>query len=257
MLRFFPKQLIRYRCVSWFANLLHLHFGGKWPRIRFPRFFYSGYRYLQVECIASKEDGGNAPVVDAVESNAVHTSSPPSAEFSTSNELLNRIWKLLEWAQLSNMVSALTGCPNREKLGWLEQIHLNGPALRYNFDLNAFFYKTMNDMADSQLASGLVPTTAPEYPVFGGDFRDSQEWGSALPLVAWQQYLFTGDVELLRHYYDGMVRYTDYLGSKSKDHIVIHGLSDWYDIGSPKPGASQLTPKTGSFSSLRPILYRA
>lgn len=101
----------------------------------------------------------------------------------------------------------------------------------------------MNDMADSQLANGLIPTTAPEYPVFGGDFRDSPEWGSAFVLVAWQQYLFTGDIELLRRYYDGMVRYGDYLSGRAKDDIVSHGLSDWYDIGPGQPGDSQLTPK--------------
>ena len=207
-----------------------------------PRFFYSGYRYLQVECLPSKE-GGGAPVVDEVQSFAVHTSAAPVGEFATSNDLLNRIWTLVRWAQLSNMVSALTDCPHREKLGWLEQIHLNGPALRYNFDLNAFFTKTMNDMADSQLDSGLIPTTAPEYTVFGGDFRDSPEWGSAFLLVAWQQYLFTGDTELLHRYYDGMARYVDYLGRRGKDDIVSHGLSDWYDIGPGKPGGSKLTPK--------------
>lgn len=99
---------------------------GKSKETWSPRFFYSGYRYLQIECIPPKE-GGGAPVIDAIESSAVHTSSAPIGEFTTSNELLNRIWTIVRWAQLSNMVSALTDCPHREKLGWLEQIHLNGP----------------------------------------------------------------------------------------------------------------------------------
>jgi hypothetical protein len=43
---------------------------------------------------------------------------------------------------------------------------LNGPALRYEFDLAQLFTKTLNDIADSQLANGLVPTTAPEYTIF-------------------------------------------------------------------------------------------
>lgn len=38
-----------------------------------------------------------------------------------------------------------------------------------------------------------------------------------------------------------MARYVTYLGSKAKDHIVSHGLGDWYDMGSKPPGVSQLT----------------
>lgn len=88
--------------------------------------------------------------------------------------------------------------PHREKLGWLEQIHLNGPSLRYEFDLAQLYTKIINDMADSQLEDGLVPDIAPEYAVFQGGFRDSPEWGSAFILGAWQQYEWTGDVEMLR-----------------------------------------------------------
>jgi hypothetical protein len=207
-----------------------------------PRFYYCGYRYLQVEC-AAPPDGGALPVLDSLQSTVVHSSAAAAGEFKTSNALFNRIYALVRWAQRSNMASVLTDCPHREKLGWLEQTQLNGPALRYNFDLNAFFTKTMNDMADSQLANGLVPTTAPEYTIFPGDFRDSPEWGSAFLLVAWQQYQFTGDTELLRRYYQGMAGYAAYLGSRAEGRIVSHGLSDWYDLGPGRPGVSKLTPK--------------
>jgi hypothetical protein len=207
-----------------------------------PRFFYCGYRYLQVQCLPPP-DGGAVPVLDAVESAVIHSSAPAASQFSTSSDLLNRIHTLIRWAQRSNMASVLTDCPHREKLGWLEQTHLNGPSLRYNFDLNSFFTKTMNDMADSQLPNGLIPDIAPEYTIFSGGFRDSPEWGSAFLLVAWQQYQFTGDPELLRRYYPGMARYVAYLDSMAKNHIVSQGLSDWYDIGPGNPGNSKLTPR--------------
>ena len=206
-----------------------------------PRFFYCGYRYLQVECIAAPQ-GGALPVVEALESRVVHTSSTPIGGFSTSNELINRIYNMIRWAQRSNMVSVMTDCPHREKLGWLEQTHLNGPALRYNYDLNAFFSKLMNDMSDSQLDNGMVPDIAPEYPVFGGGFRDSPEWGSAFPQVAWHQYQFAGDIELLRRYYDGMARYVAYLESKAGNgHILSDGLGDWRQLESTPSAVTATT----------------
>ena len=120
---------------------------------------------MQVECLPAAE-GGKTPVVKTIEGVVVHSASEPAGEFECSNPLFNRIRKLVRWAQRSNLMSVLTDCPHRERLGWLEQDHLNGPALRYEFDLAQFFTKTMNDMADSQLANGLVPTTAPEYTIF-------------------------------------------------------------------------------------------
>jgi hypothetical protein len=206
----------------------------------FPKFFYHGCRYVQVEL--ESPAGEALPVVETLEGVVVHSSSPPVGEFECSNPLFNRIRTLVRWAQRSNMMSVMTDCPHREKLGWLEEDHLNGPSLRYEFDLSRLMTKIMNDVADSQRENGLVPDIAPEYVVFEGGFVDSPEWGSACVLVPWQQYEFHGDTELLRRHYDGMKRYVGYLGSRAREHIVSHGLGDWYDIGPKPPGVAQLTP---------------
>jgi alpha-L-rhamnosidase len=206
----------------------------------FPKFFYHGSRYLQVECMAPP--GKNLPVVESLEGVVVHSASEAVGEFSCSNALFNRIRTLVRWAQVSNMMSVLSDCPHRERLGWLEQYHLNGPSLRYEFDLAALYTKGMNDMADSQAEDGLVPDIAPEYVQFSKGFRDSPEWGSAFLLSAWQQYEWTGDRELLRRHYAAMQRYVAYLGSRSQNFIVSHGLGDWYDLAPKPPGVAQLNP---------------
>jgi len=214
------------------------------------KFYYHGARFLQVERYPAPGQE-TLPVVESIEGVVVHSASEPAGEFECSNGLFNRIRKLVRWAQRSNMMSVLTDCPHRERLGWLEQYHLNGPAIRYEFDLNALYTKGMNDIADSQLESGLVPTTAPEYTAFRdpndttrprNNFGDSPEWSSAAVIVPWQQYQFAGDIELLRKHYEMMKRYLAYLGSRATNLIVNYGLGDWYDIGPNPPGVSQLTP---------------
>ena len=207
-----------------------------------PNFYYKGARYLRIDLSPAKPDGP-LPQVMQVEGIVVHNSAQPTGRFACSNDLFNRIYALVRWAQRSNMMSVLTDCPTREKLGWLEEDHLNGPALRYNFDLNTLFSKICGDMSDAQTPEGLVPDIAPEYTIFGGGFRDSPEWGSACLLVPWQQYEFTGDPSLLKERYNSMKRYVEYLVCKSKDGIVDYGLGDWYDIGPQSPGQAQLTPK--------------
>ncbi len=215
-----------------------------------PKFFYVGCRYIQVHFIPAKASSV-LPKIKSLEGIVVNSASEPVGEFACSNTLFNRIRTLVRWAQRSNMMSLMTDCPHRERLGWLEEDHLNGPALRYEFDLAQLFTKTMNDIADSQLANGLVPTTAPEYTIFRdrdhpdqlrNNFGDSPEWSSTFILVPWQQYEFDGDLNLFRTHYDAMKNYVANLGSRADNYIVNYGLGDWYDIGPKKPGVSQLTP---------------
>jgi len=211
----------------------------------FPQFFYQGGRYLQVELFPAAGDSV-LPTVETLQGVVIQSSAEPIGKFSCSNELFNRIYSLVRWAQRSNMMSILTDCPQREKQSWLEQYHLNGPSLRYNFDLSTNFRKAMNDMADCQLSNGLIPDIAPEFfivtPDINNGFRNSPEWGSSFIIVPWQQYLFSGDVSLLSRYYNQMKRYVAFLDTSSKNNIISTGLGDWYDIG-PKPAwGSQLTP---------------
>jgi len=224
-----------------------------------PKFFYVGYRYVQVHfegragslLPAAGAHGVMRPTIKSLEGIVVHSASEPAGEFECSNDLFNRIFSLVRWAQENNMVSVLTDCPHRERLGWLEQDHLNGPALRYDFDLAQLFTKTVNDIADSQLTNGLVPTTAPEYTIFRdrtdaehlrNRYGDSPEWSASFILIPWQQYEFDGDLELFRRHYGAMTNYLAYLGSRANNYILNFGLGDWYDLGPNRPGLAQLTP---------------
>jgi alpha-L-rhamnosidase len=206
-----------------------------------PKFFPIGCRYVQAHFTPARA-GGKLPRVKSLSGTVIHADSTPAGEFECSNPLFNRIRMLVRWAQRNNMVSIMTDCPHRERLGWLEEDHLNGPALRYEFDLAQLFTKTLNDIADSQLDNGLIPTTAPEYTVFKGGFRDSLEWGSTGIIMPWQQYEFDGDLDLLRKHYNVMKKYVAYLGTTATNYIVNHGLGDWYDLGTNHPGLAQLTP---------------
>jgi hypothetical protein len=217
------------------------------PETWSPKFFYVGCRYLQIHCSAAHM-GSELPKIISVAGIVIHSAAEPAGEFECSSDLFNRIFELVHWAQQNNMVSILTDCPHRERLGWLEQDHLNGPALRYDFDLSQLFSKIVSDISDSQLSNGLVPTTAPEYAIFRNkndlrnDFGDSPEWSSSFILIPWQQYEFDGDLSLFRKHYDAMKTYLAYLGSRGTHFIVNYGLGDWYDLGPNKPGLSQLTP---------------
>jgi len=224
--------------ASWNYTLAGKLKGEEWH----PRFFYHGTRYLEVRCEGPEGVPDAVPVIDFITARVAHSDSPAAGDFSCSNELFNRIHTLVRWSQRSNFAHVLTDCPHRERLGWLEQYHLNGPSLRYEFDLQRLYSKGFDDMLEAQTPAGLIPSIAPEFVIFDGGFRDSPEWGSALILAAWQHFEWTGDDSVLRRCYPAMVRYLVYLDTTAKDGLLDHGLGDWYDQGPNRPGMPQLTP---------------
>lgn len=208
-----------------------------------PRFNYWGFRYVQAEL------SGDVTLL-SLRGEFLHAQLPPVGTFDSDNELLVRTHRLIVQALQSNAFSVLTDCPHREKLGWLEQTHLNADTVFYNLDAVTLYRKMLADIQDAQLDSGLVPEIAPEFVAFvnkdGSDsiFRESPEWGSAIVLSMWAAYRYSGDRRLLEVGYEAMRRYARYLESRRlEDGMLDHGLGDWYDIG-PKPvGEAQLTSR--------------
>lgn len=210
-----------------------------------PQFTYYGFRYIQVEHATPQTEANPdaLPVITELKSLHIRNAARPAGTFDTSNELFNKTHSLIDWSVRSNMVSIFTDCPHREKLGWLEEVHLMGGSIRYNYDIASLCRKTVQDMVTSQANNGLIPDIAPEYVQFSDGFRDSPEWGSNGVILPWYLYQWYGDTEVLARSYAMMEKYVAYLDSKAKGNILSHGLGDWFDIGPKKPGVAQLTPK--------------
>ncbi len=221
---------------------------GDGPETWHPRFSYYGFRYIQLEgaVLAGEPNPQGLPVVEDIKSCFIYNSAPEISAFECSSPVLTAAHTLIRNAERSNMQSVFTDCPHREKLGWLEQVHLNGPSLFYNYDIATYMPKVMRDISDSQRADGMVPTTAPQYIVFEGPgmepFAESPEWGATLLVSPWMYYDSYGDDSLIRDYYPQMKAYVEYLGTRADGNLIDFGLGDWYDYGDFRAGFSRNTP---------------
>jgi hypothetical protein len=223
---------------EWYSYTLR----GKGVESWHPRFSYWGFRYVQVESSADAR-------VLSLRGEATHSSSQQIGDFTSSDELLNRIHVLILRAIENNAVSLFTDCPHREKLGWLEETHLLAPSMLYDFNFAGLYAATARNIADEQKTdgpqAGMVAEIAPQYvvfdPVHNAVFNDSPEWGSAAVLAPWYVYERDGDRGVLAAQFPVMRAYTAYLGTCAHDGIVDYGLGDWYDIGPGAPGFSKLT----------------
>ena len=213
-----------------------------------PRFTYYGFRYIQVEgaVLKGQKNPQKLPVIQKIQSCFTYNSAPVTGTFECSNPIFTQAHRLIDRAVRSNMQGVFTDCPHREKLGWLEEVHLNGPGLLYNYDLTTFGRKVIRDVADAQRPDGMIPSIAPCYVIFAGPgmdpFAESPEWASTLVLFPFMYYATYGDDSLIREYYPYMRRYVDYLTSRAENHIVDFGLGDWYDYdGIHRAGFSRNT----------------
>ncbi|MFF0160655.1 family 78 glycoside hydrolase catalytic domain [Streptomyces sp. NPDC005263] len=186
-----------------------------------PRFGYHGFRYLELK-------GVPAGATVSVRGKVLRTDNAPAGTFTSSDPLINGIHGLIRRAVEGNMMSVLTDCPSREKLGWLEQDQLVFPALAANFDMQAHLRKIVRDMADAQTTEGLIPSTVPEYTNLPGAYRNDSNWGGAFVLVPWQLYTTYGDRDTLRTYYPRMRQYADFLQTQVSGGILDYGLGDWF-----------------------------
>jgi hypothetical protein len=221
---------------SYFTYILKGEGNESWQ----PRFTYTGFRYLQVQCIA-KDSLQKKPEVLDIEGLHIRNAAEAMGEFNCSNDLFNKTNTLINWAIKSNTVSVFTDCPHREKLGWLEETHLMGASVQYNYDVSSLCKKVIRDMMNAQYADGKIPEISPEFTRFDAPFDESPEWGSAAIIFPWYNYLWYGDKQTLSEAYSMMQRYIVYLENMATDNILSHGLGDWYDIGPRKSGFAQMT----------------
>jgi len=170
------------------------------------RFAIFGFQYVLVETDVpfSPED---------FVAHAVYSSLERTGWFSSSNELLNRLFESTVWSAKNNSCDLPTDCPTRERHGWTGDAQIFCSTASYLFDYDTLARKFVRDMYDLQKKNGCLPQIA---PAGGIDFYmkcmdGSVGWADAgviIPCVLWRRY---GDVSVIRDNYEGMARYARFM----------------------------------------------
>jgi alpha-L-rhamnosidase len=184
-----------------------------------PSFTYHGFRYIQIEGFPYQPRTGNIQV------KIVRSAVEQTGKFQCSNELLNRINHMVWSTEASNLYSIPTDCPQRdERMGWLNDLTVRIDQALYNFNLSRFYSKFINDIEDAQDSAGLITDTAPTQ----WGFRPADPVSASYLLLALKSYEFYGNESIIRHHYDGLKAWTDYLNSRTENGIVNYSYwGDW------------------------------
>ena len=190
------------------------------------RFNYKGFQYVEVTSSEPVELTDNS-----LKAYFMHSDVPVTGRISSSDELLNKIWKATNAAYLSNLFGYPTDCPQREKNGWTGDAHIAIETGLYNYDGITVYEKWMADHQDEQAPNGVLPAIIPTSG-WGYHWGNGVDWTSTVAIIPWNIYLFYGDKHLLESMYDNIRRYVDYLNYTYPSGITDWGLGDWIPIKS-------------------------
>ncbi len=189
----------RYHKNVWTTYILK----GENEEVYEPRFFYTGYRYMEVN--VNKPDD---LVSLEVEGRVVHSDLKRNGRFKTSDSLLNRIYEATIWSQRGNLHGYPSDCPHREKGAYNGDGQVIAEVSMHDFHMHALYEKWLNDMYDAQEPNGRIPNTSPT--IIGGH-GGGIAWGSAYILLPWWMNLYYDDVDIVHKHYPTMKKYMDYL----------------------------------------------
>ena len=206
-----------------------------------PRFTYHGFQYVQVTGLPE------APTAGHVRGRVVQTAFEQIGSFESSSDVLNRLQQCTLWAYRGNFAGIPTDCPHREKNGWTGDAQLAARTGLLNFDVAAAYRQWLETLADTQRPSGQLPGIAPSAG-WGYNWGSGPAWDSALLLIPWYIYLYTGDLSAVQQHYEAMKRYVDFCTCMATGHILSFGLGDWCHVDSTRLAPPALT-STGCYYS--------
>ena len=186
---------------------------GKWS----PRFAYHGFRYAEIT--------GDFDSIDVV-GEVVHSAVEAIGHFECSNDMLNKIHNASVQSTLTNIQSVITNCPQREQNGWTDDTLLSAERSLMNFDMTAVYKKQLVDICDTQRPNGQICCIAPTGG-WGYNWGSGPAWDSALILIPYHIYFYTGDKSVLANVWDNMKAYMRFIESMSANDEVCFGLGDW------------------------------
>lgn len=185
-----------------------------------PRFTYHGFRYVQVEGYPG------VPTEDDVVARIVRSAVAQAGSFASSNELFNRIDRMVRWTEASNLHGVPTDCPQRdERMGWLNDLAARSEEAIYNFDMARLLAKWVGDIADAQdPRTGAITDTAP----FRWGRRPADPVSVCYLQIPWLLYVHYGDKYTLRKHFGGMKAWVDFLTSCAQGGIIPYSYyGDW------------------------------
>jgi alpha-L-rhamnosidase len=192
--------------------------GGKGEYL--PKFSFHTYRYAEVRGLKYK------PEVTDFTGRLIHTDVANAGEFSSSSELLNKIQEITRRTFMANLIHVQSDCPAREKFGYGGDLAVTSESFINNYDMHAFYKKTVYDWIDAMRDSVFIDT-AP----FVGIIYCGLSWEYAFLLVQNNLLNYYGDSALVKELYNYDLGWMEKAKRMHPTGLVDKTLGDHESLG--------------------------
>jgi alpha-L-rhamnosidase len=191
-----------------------------------PLFTFHGFRYVEVTGYPG------VPTTASLTGEVINSlDGGPTGTLVTSSDLVNRMWKIGLWGQRGNFLSIPTDCPQRdERLGWMGDAGVFWRTGTFNFDVQAFSHKFLNDITDAQTKEGAFTNVSPDLLRPDGS-EGAPGWGDAGVILPWTVWLQYGDKQAITDNWKAMERWMDFIAKANPNFLRTKGVgpnyADW------------------------------
>ena len=198
-----------------------------------PRFTFHGFRYVEITGWPGR------PQLEDIEGVRLCSDLQETGSFASSNEMLNKLYRNMDYTFLSNVFSVQSDCPAREKFGYGGDIVGVSRTFCYFYDMHNFYRKAINDFANDQRPKGGFTETAPYNGIADAGLGDGSgpiSWQLAFAFLQKQLYDYYGDRRIISEFYPQLKKQVDFLASVAKDFIIEKCINDHESLD-PRQGA--------------------
>ncbi|MBN1901287.1 family 78 glycoside hydrolase catalytic domain [Candidatus Sumerlaeota bacterium] len=143
-------------------------------------------------------------------------------KFQCSDSLLNDIFKISARTVNLCMEDSYTDCPWRERCQWLGDFHPEALFSYYCFGSYDIARKAVREYAMGNTLEGWIPGVFPVTKPF-----NLPTWGMRFPVIAWEYYLYTGDIETLDFSYDSVQKMMGWLAQYVNKEGLLDSPPGW------------------------------
>lgn len=184
-----------------------------------PYFSYHGFRFAEISGLSK------APEPGQIKGMVVHTDSPITAKFESSEPLLDRIFKMGIRTHLNNMHSILEDCPHREKCMWGGDAHSSWATGLQTLDSASFYRELVRVFYTPPFDKRGIPGR------IGVGRRHTKQtldftWSVSPLYLAWKNYRMNGDLQTAADYYEVMhqfLKFTEKDSTNMMPNIFRYG----------------------------------
>ena len=186
-----------------------------------PKFSYKGFKYIQIENYSSDLTADDITLYRIANDVKIYS------EFSCSNEMINRLHRLMRTTLLNNFQGKPTDTPVWEKNGWLGDLNCALDSAMYNFDMSSFLSSFVDTMADCFDEFGSVPVMVPSA---NWSVENSPVWNTVFVFAAEALINYCGMTDYAEKLYPALREFAlKDIQALSQNEWVwgCRGLSDW------------------------------